>query len=156
LLESSQGKGVILAETKKAASSVISAFQKLNAPFIVQEFIKDADGSDLRLFVIGGKVVASMMRSSSEDDFRSNLHAGGKATKVKITQEEKRIAKKAVKAMGLNVAGVDILRSNNGPKVLEVNSSPGLQGIENINNINVASLIVDYLEKRLGLSTFVK
>jgi len=152
LLESSQGKGVILAETKKAASSVISAFQKLNAPFIVQNFVKDSNGCDLRLFVIGGKVIASMMRSASDDDFRSNLHAGGKASKVKITQNERKIAKQATKAMGLNIAGVDILRSSEGPKVLEVNSSPGLQGIETINNINVASMIIDYLEKRLGLS----
>ena len=152
LLESSQGRGVVLAETKKAASSVISAFQKLNAAFIVQDFVKGANGSDIRLFVISGKVVASMMRSASDDDFRSNLHAGGKASKVKITQEERKIAKEATKAMGLNIAGVDILRSTNGPKVLEVNSSPGLQGIETINNINVASLIIDYIEKRLGLS----
>ena len=152
LLESSQGKGVILAETKKAASSVISAFQKLNAPFIVQNFVKDSNGCDLRLFVIGGKVIASMMRSASDDDFRSNLHAGGKASKVKITQNERKIAKQATKAMGLNIAGVDILRSSEGPKVLEVNSSPGLQGIETVNNINVASMIIDYLEKRLGLS----
>lgn len=152
LLESSQGRGVVLAETKKAASSVISAFQKLNAAFIVQDFVKGANGSDIRLFVISGKVVASMMRSSSDDDFRSNLHAGGKASKVKITQEERKIAKEATKAMGLNIAGVDILRSTGGPKVLEVNSSPGLQGIETINNINVASLIIDYIEKRLGLS----
>ena len=152
LLESSQGRGVVLAETKKAASSVISAFQKLNAAFIVQDFVKGANGSDIRLFVISGKVVASMMRSASDDDFRSNLHAGGKASKVKITQKERKIAKEATKAMGLNIAGVDILRSTGGPKVLEVNSSPGLQGIETINNINVASLIVDYIEKRLGLS----
>ena len=152
LLESSQGRGVVLAETKKAASSVISAFQKLNAAFIVQDFVKGANGSDIRLFVISGKVVASMMRSASDDDFRSNLHAGGKASKVKITQEERKIAKEATKAMGLNIAGVDILRSTDGPKVLEVNSSPGLQGIETINNINVASLIIDYIEKRLGLS----
>jgi len=152
LLESSQGKGVILAETKKAASSVISAFQKLNAPFIVQDFLKGVNGSDIRLFVISGKVVASMMRSASDDDFRSNLHSGGKASKVKITKEERKIAKKAAKAMGLNIAGVDILRSTEGPKVLEVNSSPGLQGIETINNINVAPLIIDYIERRLGLS----
>lgn len=152
LLESSQGRGVVLAETKKAASSVISAFQKLNAAFIVQDFVKGANGSDIRLFVISGKVVASMMRSASDDDFRSNLHAGGKASKVKITQEERKIAKEATKAMGLNIAGVDILRSTGGPKVLEVNSSPGLQGIETINNINLASLIIDYIEKRLGLS----
>jgi len=152
LLESSQGKGVILAETKKAASSVISAFQKLNAPFIVQNFVKDSNGCDLRLFVIGGKVIASIMRSASDDDFRSNLHAGGKASKVKITQNERKIAKQATKAMGLNIAGVDILRSSEGPKVLEVNSSPGLQGIETVNNINIASMIIDYLEKRLGLS----
>ena len=152
LLESSQGRGVVLAETKKAASSVISAFQKLNAAFIVQDFVKGANGSDIRLFVISGKVVASMMRSASDDDFRSNLHAGGKASKVKITQEERKIAKEATKAMGLNIAGVDILRSTGGPKVLEVNSSPGFQGIETINNINLASLIIDYIEKRLGLS----
>ena len=152
LLESSQGRGVVLAETKKAATSVISAFQKLNAAFIVQDFVKGANGSDIRLFVISGKVVASMMRSASDDDFRSNLHAGGKASKVKITQKERKIAKEATKAMGLNIAGVDILRSTGGPKVLEVNSSPGLQGIETINNINVASLIIDYIEKRLGLS----
>ena len=152
LLESSQGRGVVLAETKKAATSVISAFQKLNAAFIVQDFVKGANGSDIRLFVISGKVVASMMRSASDDDFRSNLHAGGKASKVKITQEERKIAKEATKAMGLNIAGVDILRSTGGPKVLEVNSSPGLQGIETINNINVASLIIEYIEKRLGLS----
>jgi len=100
LLESSQGKGVVLAETKKAASSVISAFQKLNAPFIIQEFIKDANGSDLRLFVIGGKVVASMMRSASDDDFRSNLHAGGKAAKVKLLNKKEKLLKQATKAMG--------------------------------------------------------
>lgn len=152
LLESSQGKGVILAETKKAAASVISAFQKLNAPFIVQDFVKDSNGSDIRLFVIGGKVVASMMRSASDDDFRSNLHAGGKANKIKITQDERKIAKQATNAMGLNIAGVDLLRSSEGPKVIEVNSSPGLQGIETVNNFNVASLIIDYIEKRLGLS----
>ena len=151
LLKSSQGKGVVLAETKKAASSVISAFQKLNAPFIVQDFIKDANGSDLRLFVIGGKVIASMIRSAAGDDFRSNLHAGGKASKTKITKEERRIAKQATKAMGLNIAGVDILRSIEGPKVIEVNSSPGLQGIEKVNKINIASLIIDYVEKKLGL-----
>lgn len=151
LLKSSQGKGVVLAETKKAASSVISAFQKLNAPFIVQDFIKDANGSDLRLFVIGGKVIASMIRSAAGDDFRSNLHAGGKASKTKITKEERKIAKQATKAMGLNIAGVDILRSIEGPKVIEVNSSPGLQGIEKVNKINIASLIIDYVEKKLGL-----
>ena len=151
LLKSSQGKGVVLAETKKAASSVISAFQKLNAPFIVQDFIKDANGSDLRLFVIGGKVIASMIRSAAGDDFRSNLHAGGKASKTKITKQERKIAKQATKAMGLNIAGVDILRSIEGPKVIEVNSSPGLQGIEKVNKINIASLIIDYVEKKLGL-----
>ncbi len=152
LLESSQGKGVILAETKKAASSVISAFQKLQAPFIVQDFIKDSAGADLRLFVIGGKVIATMMRSASDGDFRSNLHAGGSASKVKISKEERQIAKLAAKAMGLNIAGVDILRSSEGPKVLEVNSSPGLQGIEEINKINVSGKIIDYIERRLGLA----
>ncbi|MDA7737125.1 30S ribosomal protein S6--L-glutamate ligase [Porticoccus sp.] len=155
LLESSQGKGVILAETKKAATSVISAFQKLQAPFIVQDFVKDSNGSDLRLFVIGDKVIASMLRSASENDFRSNLHLGGTATKIKITQEERKIAKCAVRAMGLSIAGVDILRSSDGPKVLEVNSSPGLRGIETVNNMNIASKIVDYVEKRLGLSKII-
>ena len=155
LLESSQGKGVILAETKKAATSVISAFQKLQAPFIVQDFVKDSNGSDLRLFVIGDKVIASMLRSASENDFRSNLHLGGTATKVKLTQEERKIAKRAVKAMGLSIAGVDILRSSDGPKVLEVNSSPGLMGIETVNNMDIASKIVDYAEKRLGLSKII-
>ena len=152
LLESSQGKGVVLAETKKAASSVISAFQQLHAPFIVQDFVKDTKGSDLRLFVIGRKVVATMMRSSSTEDFRSNLHAGGKASKIKPTIEEIKIAKRATKAMGLSIAGVDILRSSDGPKVLEVNSSPGLKGIEEINKINIAAKIIDYLEKRLGVA----
>ena len=156
LLESSQGKGVILAETIKAATSVISAFQKLQAPFIVQDFVKDSNGSDLRLFVIGGKVIAGMLRSASENDFRSNLHLGGTATKVKITQEERKIAKLAVRAMGLSIAGVDILRSSDGPKVLEVNSSPGLMGIEKVNNMDIASKIVDYAEKRLGLSKINK
>ena len=155
LLESSQGKGVILAETKKAATSVISAFQKLQAPFIVQDFVKDSNGSDLRLFVIGDKVIASMLRSASENDFRSNLHLGGTATKIKITQEERKIAKCAVRAMGLSIAGVDILRSSDGPKVLEVNSSPGLMGIETVNNMDIASKIVDYAEKRLGLSKII-
>ena len=155
LLESSQGKGVILAETKKAATSVISAFQKLQAPFIVQDFVKDSNGSDLRLFVIGDRVIAGMLRSASEDDFRSNLHLGGTATKVKLTQEERKIAKRAVKAMGLSIAGVDLLRSSDGPKVLEVNSSPGLMGIETVNNMDIASKIVDYAEKRLGLSKII-
>ena len=156
LLESSQGKGVILAETKKAVTSVISAFQRLNAPFIVQDFVKDAGGSDLRLLVVGGKVVASMMRSAKEDDFRSNLHAGGIARKVRITKDERSIARKAAKAMGLNIAGVDILRSSEGPKVLEINSSPGLEGIENITKLDLAEKIIDYLERRLGLSKFVE
>ena len=152
LLESSQGKGVILAETKKAASSVISAFQRLNAPFIVQNFVKDAGGSDLRLLVVGGKVVASMMRTAKDDDFRSNLHAGGVPKKVRITKEERSNNKKAANAMGLNIAGVDILRSSKGPKVLEVNSSPGLEGIEKVNGADLADKIIDYIEKRLGLS----
>ena len=122
----------------------------------MQDFVKDAGGSDLRLLVVGGKVVASMMRSAKEDDFRSNLHAGGIARKVRITKEERSIARKAAKAMGLNIAGVDILRSSEGPKVLEINSSPGLEGIENITKLDLAEKIIDYLERRLGLSKFVE
>lgn len=146
LLQSTQGKGVVLAETKKAASAVISAFQNLDANFITQEFIKEAAGSDLRCFVVGKKVVASMMRTSGDDDFRSNLHAGGTAKKVRITKEERAMALKSAKVMGLMVAGVDIIRSENGPKVLEVNSSPGLEGIEKTSGKDVATEIIEHIE----------
>lgn len=147
LLEGTQGKGVVLAETKKAAESVIDAFRNLNAYFLVQEFIKEAAGSDLRCLVIGDKVVASMIRRAKEGEFRSNLHRGGVAEKVRLTPEERKTATRAAKAMGLSVAGVDILRSNHGPLVMEVNSSPGLEGIEKATEKPVADLIIEHIEK---------
>lgn len=147
LLQSTQGKGIVLAETKKAAAAVISAFQNLEANFITQEFVKEAAGSDLRCFVVGNRVVASMMRSSGDDDFRSNLHAGGSAKKVRITKEERSMALKAAKCLGLKVAGVDIIRSESGPKVLEVNSSPGLEGIEKTSGKDVATEIISHIER---------
>ncbi len=146
LLESTQGKGVVLAETKKAASAVISAFQGLDANFIVQEFVKEAAGTDLRCFVVGRKVVAAMVRSAADGDFRSNLHAGGLAKRVRITKEERLMAQDAAKALGLKVAGVDILRTDTGPKVLEVNSSPGLEGIEKTSGKKIAEIIIEHIE----------
>ena len=153
LLESTQGKGVLLADTKKSASGIINAFRKLNAPFIVQEFIKESSGTDIRCLVIGNKVVAAMMRTSADDDFRSNLHAGGKAKRVTITKEERTISIKATKALGLNIAGVDIIRTATGPKVLEVNSSPGLEGIESVSKKDIANLIINYIEKKSGFKS---
>ena len=147
LLEGTQGKGVVLTETLKAAESVIDAFRNLDAYFLVQEFIAEAGGSDIRCFVIGDKVVASMMRVAREGEFRSNLHRGGKAMMVKITPEERATAVKAAKIMGLNIAGVDIIRSKNGPLVLEVNSSPGLEGIERSTGKDIAGLLIDFIEK---------
>lgn len=147
LLEGTQGVGVVLAETKKAASSVIEAFRGLKANFIVQEFIKEAGGADLRCFVVGDKVVAAMLRQGKEGEFRSNLHRGGTASLVKISPEERRTAVKSAQVMGLNVAGVDLLRSSRGPVVMEVNSSPGLEGIENATGKDVAGMIVEFIEK---------
>ncbi len=147
LLEGTQGVGVVLAETKKAAASVIEAFRGLNADFMVQEFVKEADGADIRCFVVGEKVVAAMMRKGAEGEFRSNLHRGGTASLVKITPEERRTAVRSARVMGLNVAGVDLLRSSRGPVVMEVNSSPGLEGIEKATNKDVASMIIDFIEK---------
>lgn len=147
LLEGTQGKGVVLAETQQAAESVIDAFRDLDEYFLVQEFIKEADGADIRAFVVGGKVVASMMRKAKSGDFRSNLHRGGTAIDVKLTPEERKTATRAADAMGLNVAGVDILRSKHGPLVIEVNSSPGLEGIEKYTGKDVSSTIIEYMEK---------
>lgn len=147
LLEGSQGKGVVLAETAKAAESVIDAFRELNANFLVQEFIKEAGGSDIRALVIGDKVVASMMRTAKEGEFRSNLHRGGSAQVTKLTPEERATALRAAKTMGLNVAGVDILRSNHGPVVMEVNSSPGLEGIETSTGKDIAGMMIEFIEK---------
>lgn len=147
LLEGTQGVGVVLAETKKAAESVIEAFRGLKANFMVQEFISEAGGSDLRCLVVGDKVVASMIRQGKEGEFRSNLHRGGTATLVKITPEERSTAVRSAKIMGLNVAGVDLLRSNHGPVVMEVNSSPGLEGIETATKRDVAGIIIEFIEK---------
>ncbi len=147
LLEGTQGVGVVLAETRKAAESVIDAFRGLDAHFLVQEFIKEAGGADLRCFVVDGKVVASMKRQAREGEFRSNLHRGGSAELVRITPTERATAARAAKILGLNVAGVDILRSNHGPVVLEVNSSPGLEGIETATKKDVARLIIEFIEK---------
>ena len=147
LLEGTQGIGVVLAETKQAAESVIEAFMGLDANILVQEFIKEAGGADIRCFIIGDKVVAAMKRQAQDGEFRSNLHRGGNATLVKITPEERSTAVRAAKVMGLNVAGVDLLRSNHGPVVMEVNSSPGLEGIENASGKDVAGMIIDFIEK---------
>lgn len=147
LLEGTQGIGVVLAETQQAAKSVIEAFRGLDANILVQEFIKEAGGMDIRCFVIGEKVVAAMKRQGAPGEFRSNLHRGGSATKVRLTPEERSTAIRAAKAMGLRVAGVDLLRSNHGPVVMEVNSSPGLEGIEKATDIDVAGKIVDFVVK---------
>ncbi|MGH2665644.1 30S ribosomal protein S6--L-glutamate ligase [Flavobacterium sp.] len=147
LLEGTQGKGVVLAETKKAAESVINAFKSLNANILVQEFIKEANGKDLRLFVVDGKVVAAMQREAAPGEFRANIHMGGTASIVKVTSEEKRIAIKASKAMNLKVAGVDIIRSAKGPLLLEVNSSPGLEGIEGATQKDIAGEMIKAIEK---------
>ena len=147
LLEGTQGVGVVLAETRKAAESVIEAFRGLEANFLVQEFIAEAGGADLRCFVIGGKVVATMKRQAKDGEFRSNLHRGGTAELVKLTPEERSTAVRAAKIMGLNVAGVDLLRSNHGPVVMEVNSSPGLEGIEQATGKDVAGMIINFVEK---------
>jgi len=149
LLESTQGKGVVLAETKKAAESVIDAFRGLKANFLVQDFVKEAAGEDLRCFVVAGKVVAAMRRTSAGDDFRSNLHRGGTAEAVKITAEERRTAVKAAKVFNLGLAGVDLLRSNDGPKVLEVNSSPGFEGISGTTKKNLAGQLFDHIEEQV-------
>ena len=147
LLEGTQGIGVVLAETQKAAESVIEAFMGLKANILVQEFIKEAGGSDIRCLVIGEKVVAAMMRRAREGEFRSNLHRGGTAELIRITPEERSTAVRAAAAMGLNVAGVDILRSNHGPVIMEVNSSPGLEGIEKSTGKDIASMIIDFITK---------
>lgn len=151
LLEGTQGKGVVLADDDKSAHSLIEAFTEMKANFLVQAFVKEANGADIRCFVVGDKVVASMMRKAKEGEFRSNLHRGGSATAIKITPAERETAVKAAKAMGLNVAGVDILRSASGPSVMEVNSSPGLEGIETTTKKNVANLVVSFIEKNAKL-----
>jgi ribosomal protein S6--L-glutamate ligase len=155
LLQGSQGAGVVLAPTRKAAEAVISAFQQLNANFLIQEFIAEADGHDIRAFVVGGKVVAAMERSAPPGDFRSNLHRGGTATGVKLSRREQNIAIAAAKAMNLNVAGVDLIRARRGPLVLEVNSSPGLEGIEAATEVDVAEKIIEFIEEHAAAATKV-
>jgi len=146
LLEGTQGVGVMLGETEQSAKSVIEAFRGANVNILVQEFIKEANATDIRAFVIGGKVVAAMQRTGSPDDFRSNLHRGGVASAVKITPEERSTAIRAARKLGLNVAGVDMLRSNHGPVIMEVNSSPGLEGIEEATGKDIAARIIKFIE----------
>lgn len=149
LLESTQGKGVVIAETNKAAESVINAFKSIKTYILVQEFIKEANGQDIRCFVVNGKVVASIQRQAESGEFRANVHQGGTATKIKVSPEERKLAVKAAKIFNLPIAGVDIIRSNKGPLVLEVNSSPGLEGIENATGLDIANKIIRSVEQKL-------
>lgn len=146
LLEGTQGIGVVLADTNKTAESILEAFMGLNANILVQEYIKESGGADIRCFVVGNKVVAAMKRQGAEGEFRSNLHRGGSAKLIRLSKDERATAVNAAKVMGLNVCGVDILQSNNGPVVMEVNSSPGLEGIETATNKDVASLVIEFIE----------
>ncbi|MDX5406697.1 MAG: 30S ribosomal protein S6--L-glutamate ligase [Chromatiaceae bacterium] len=150
LLEGTQGIGVVLAETRTAAESVIEAFMGLNANILVQEYIKEANGADIRCFVIGNKVVAAMKRQAKAGEFRSNLHRGGTASTVRLSKEERDTAVRAARTMGLNVAGVDLLRSNHGPVVMEVNSSPGLEGIEAATDKDIAGMSIAFLEQKVA------
>lgn len=147
LASGTQGNGVVLAETRKAAKSVIQAFYVNDTSFLMQEYIEEAGGADIRAFVVGSKVVASMMRQSLDDDFRSNIHQGGKGTAVKLTDEERKVAIKAARAMGLTVCGVDMIRSARGPLILEVNSSPGFEGIESVTKRDIATAVIEYIEQ---------
>lgn len=149
LLEGTQGVGVVLAPTQKAAESIIQAFHSMKARVIVQEFIKEAKGEDIRAFVVDGKVVGAMKRTGKEGEFRSNVHRGGSVELIKLTKEERKAALVSARAMGLSIAGVDLLQSDRGPLVLEVNSSPGLQGIEKATNKDIAGKIIDYVERRV-------
>jgi ribosomal protein S6--L-glutamate ligase len=153
LLEGTQGIGVVLAETQKAAESVIDAFRGLDVHILVQEFISEAEGTDLRCFVVGTRVVAAMMRRAAPGEFRANIHRGASATKVKLTTEERATAVSAAKAMGLKMAGVDMMRSNHGAVVIEVNASPGLEGIEAASGKDVAGRIIEYVEKSVQKRT---
>ncbi|MCE0724810.1 MULTISPECIES: 30S ribosomal protein S6--L-glutamate ligase [Legionella] len=147
LLEGTQGKGVILADSHQSAVSIINAFKEMHANILVQEFIEESKGVDIRCFVVGEKVVAAVKRQAKDGEFRANVHQGGKALKVKLSPQERSIAVSAAKTMGLKVAGVDLIRSNHGPLVLEINSSPGLEGVEKATGINIAGKIIEYIEK---------
>ena len=149
LLQGTQGQGIVLAETRKAAESVMSAFRQLDADIIVQEFIKESSGQDIRAFVVGDKVVASMKRIAPEGEFRSNVHRGGTMERIQLTEEEEVLAVNASRILGLSIAGVDLMRSNRGPLILEVNSSPGLQGIETCSRIGVAEKIITFIQNIL-------
>ncbi len=149
LIEGTQGLGVVLAETPKAAKSVIEAFYSMKANILIQEFIEESKGSDIRAFVVDGKVVGSMKRQGNEDEFRSNLHRGGESVKIRLSKAERETAIAASKALGLSIAGVDMLQSTRGPLVLEVNSSPGLEGIERTTEIDIAGKIIEYIEKNV-------
>ncbi|GIR89191.1 MAG: putative alpha-L-glutamate ligase [Candidatus Neomarinimicrobiota bacterium] len=146
LLQGTQGQGIVLAETRKAAESVMSAFRQLDADIMVQEFIKESGGTDIRAFVVGDEVVASMKRIAPEGEFRSNVHRGGTMEKVQLTSEEENMAVNASRILGLSIAGVDLMRSNRGPLILEVNSSPGLQGIETCSEVDVAEKIILHIQ----------
>ena len=149
LLQGTQGQGIVLAETRKAAESVMSAFRQIDADIIVQEFIKESAGQDVRAFVVGDKVVASMKRIAPEGEFRSNVHRGGTMERIQLTEEEEVLAVNASRILGLSIAGVDLMRSNRGPLILEVNSSPGLQGIEACSRIGVAEKIITFIQNKL-------
>jgi ribosomal protein S6--L-glutamate ligase len=149
LVEGTQGIGVMLAETRKAAKSIIEAFYGLKANILIQEFIKESAGADIRAFVVNGKVVGAMKRQGKEGEFRSNLHRGGNGVLIKLSKQEKETALAAAQALGLAIAGVDMLQSNRGPLVIEVNSSPGLQGIETATQVNIAGKIIEYVEKNI-------
>lgn len=146
LIESTHGQGVVLAETKKAAKSVIQAFHGINQPILIQEFIAESGGADIRAIVVGGRVVGAMKRQGLDDEFRSNIHQGGYGEKIKLTKDERRVAIKAARQLGLNVAGVDLLRSERGPLVIEVNSSPGLAGVETATGRDIAGRVIKYVE----------
>jgi len=153
LIEGTQGQGVLLAESRSAAESLVEAFRGLEAQFLVQEFIKEAKGSDIRAFVVGGKVVAAMQRTAKPGEFRSNLHRGGSARQISISRAERETAVAAADAMGLGIAGVDLLRSTRGPLVLEVNSSPGLEGIEKATGLDVAGMVIDHIIRQITRRT---
>lgn len=153
LLEGTQGRGVVLAETRKAAESVIDAFRQLDANILVQEFIKEAGGTDVRALVVGDRVVASMLRTGAPGEFRSNLHRGGSAEATRLSTDERRTAVRAAKTLGLHVAGVDMLRSARGPLIMEVNSSPGLEGIEGSTKVDVAGQIIEFIENHAEAAT---
>ena len=148
LLQGTQGQGIVLAETRKAAESVMSAFRQLDADIMVQEFIKESSGTDIRAFVVGNRVVAAMERTAPDGEFLSNVHRGGRIEKVELTNEEMNIVTEASNILGLSVAGVDLMRSDRGPLILEVNSSPGLQGIESSSGVNVADEIISFIEQK--------